>query len=248
MSFSALPVITDALNVSGHIIFGEAAEPEAAALAVRLINDILLEWSVKSIYNPNIVQFDVASNGTSEYLLGSAAGIITDDLRNPRHLHQVTAKSGSVIWPIPIRSFVDWDSVMPKNISGVPQAAFWDFGLDYSRLMIWPIPPGGYTIGITGSIGIPEITNAQSMVELPVEYREFLKWTLAVRLVPMLPPDINTNPKVFEYIERSMNTAGTALKRRNSRMRTQSMVLDAPGAGGSRHVTDGYMTWPGRAV
>jgi hypothetical protein len=245
MPFQALPVITDALTVSGLVAFGEAPEPEAAELAARLVNDILLEWSLKSIYNPGIYQFDIAANGTSEFTLGPGG----DSTNNPRQILQVVAKQGpSIVWPLTLRSFADWDAVAPKNIAGVPQCAFWDSQLDSSTLIIWPIPPGGYTIGVTGTPGIPEIKNSQSEIQLPVEYREFLKWTLVMRLVPMLPPDASANPKVFEYIERNMNTAGSAIKRRNSKMRTQSIVLAAPGTGGNGHQNDGYIYSPARAV
>lgn len=249
MSFSALPIITDALNVSGHIIFGEAPEPEAGKLAVRLINDILGEWSLKSIYNPRVYTDVFPSNGTNDYLLGAVDGGDTPDSpTNPVAISQLVLQSGSVTWPIRVLSIVDWQGVMPKNIQGITSAAFFDYQRPQSQLKLWPIAPSGYNIAITGTPMLDFINTAQDLINLPDEYREFLKWTLAMRLIPMLPPDVNANPKVFEYIERSMNTAGSSIKRRNSKLRTAAFTNDLPSVGRGGRLNDGYLIWPGRAI
>lgn len=249
MSFPALPVITDALTVSGFAMFGEAPEPEASKLAARLINDILLEWSVKSIYNPYVYTERFSSNGTNDYLLGTVTGGDTPDAAtNPAAISSLVLQSGTVTWPIQVLSIVDWESVMPKNITGITSAAFFDFQSPQSELKLWPIAPAGYTIALTGMKLIPTIENAHGTVQLPVWYQEFLKWTLAQRLVPMMPPDVNANPKTFEYIERAMNTAGSAIKRRNSKLRTHKFASDLPSVGSGSNINDGYLLWPGRAI
>lgn len=249
MSFPALPVITDALMVSGHAMFGEAPEPEAAKLAARLVNDILLEWSLKSIYNPGVYTEYFDSNGTNDYVLGTVTGGTTPDApSNPVGIHSLVLRSGTVTWPIRVRSIVDWEAVMPKNIIGITSDAFFDFQSPQSELKLWPIAPAGYTVALTGVKSIPTINNAQDTVQLPLEYQEFLKWTLAMRLIPFLPPDANANPKVFEYIERSMNTAGSAIKRRNSKLRTHGFVSDLAGLGSGKALNDGYLNWAGRAI
>lgn len=246
MPFPALPAIRKALSVSGHVMFGEAPEAEASALCVDLINDILLEWSLKSIYNPGIRTVEFPSNGTNTYLLGDATGTTPASTFNPRHLNQVTVKTGNVVFPIALQSMADWELVMPKNITGVTSDAFWDYQLDQSTLNLWPIPPAGYTISITGTPTIARITNAADDIDLPEEYSEFLTWTLAMTLIPFMPPDVNVNPKVFEYIERKMNTAGTAIKRRNAHLRKRRLTIDLPSLG--RNYNDGYLAWRGRAV
>ena len=247
MSFTAEPVITDALNVSGFVAFGEAPEAEATALAVRLGNDILREWSLKSIYNPGLYSVDMPSNGTNTYLLGPATGTTPDAPINPAAISKITLKSGTVTYPVTLRSMVDWERVMPKNISGVTTTAFWDYQFGQSKLNVWPIPPAGYTLNVTGIPLIGTFENEQSQVPLPEEYIEFFKWTLAISLIPFMPPDVNANPKVFEYIERRMNTAGSTIKRRNSKLRTNAFSGDMPGVGG-QNLNDGYLAWQGRAL
>ena len=247
MPFPALPTITKALSVSGHVMFGEAPEAEASALCVQLINDILLEWSLKSIYNPGIQTVEFPSNGTNTYLLGDAAGTTPASSFNPRHLNQVVVKTGNVVFPVSLNSMVDWELVMPKNITGVTSDAFWDYQLDQSKLNLWPIPPQGYTIAVTGTPTIATITNAADDIQLPAEYSEFLTWTLAAALIPFLPPDVNVNPKVFEYIERRLSTSGSAIKRRNASLRERRITPNLPAIGG-RGYNDGYLIWRGRAV
>lgn len=246
MPFPALPTIRKALSVSGHVMFGEAPEAEASALCVDLINDILLEWSLKSIYNPGIRTVEFPSNGTNTYLLGDAVGTTPASSFNPRAINQIVVKTGNVVFPVALSSAVDWQLVMPKNISGVTSDAFWDYQLDQSTLHLWPIPPAGYTIAVTGTTAIPKITDASDDIELPEEYSEFLTWTLATALIPFMPPDVNVNPKVFEYIERRMNTAGTAIKRRNAALRERRITPSLPSLG--RGYNDGYLIWRGRAV
>lgn len=244
----ALPIINDALFAAGFAGFAEAPGAEATALGVRLLNDLLNQWSTKSIYNPRVYRESFLSNGTADYVLGTIQGDPPPDApTNPAAISNIVVKSGSVVWPVEVRSILDWPSVMPKNITGVPQVAFWDYQSEQSELKLWPIPSGGYEIEVTGMPFIGNIGNAQDDIPLPLEYGEPLKWTLAVALIPFLPPDININPKVFEYLERKMNTSISGIKRKNSKLRSQAICSDMPGIASSGK-SDGYWTWTGRAI
>lgn len=78
--------LVDALGIVGFRDFGESVDPDAAALAVRCFNRMVLEWSTKSIYNPTQSNLSHVSTGTTSITLGAGGDIAV----NPMEISQVT--------------------------------------------------------------------------------------------------------------------------------------------------------------
>lgn len=245
MSFPALPIIQDALHMIGMAGFGDAPKSEPAALAAREMDRIVQGWAGKSLYNPGVYQEVVTSTGATSLQLGGVGG---DTPTSPKAILQVTTEYSSGNGPVypcdRIGTVQDYFRIPVRNIAAITKSAFWDYQQGQSTLYLYPAPAAGMIIRIMGLPEIARITSAQGTVELPSDYEEFLLYTLALALVPHLPPDINTSPKVFEYLERRMNTAGSGIKRRNSNKVDMAVTSDyAPSSG--RH-GNSYLTWPGR--
>jgi len=249
VTVKALPIITDALNLAGFVSFGEAPESEAAALAVRTLNGMLLEWSTKSLYSPAQYDQSCPANGTASYLLGTVAGGDTPDIATtPKAILQVTTEQGVVVYPTSLGSLADWRAIMPKNIQGIPRQAFWDYQQGQSHLYLWPIPVANMTIRIVGVSDIPMVANAQGDIDLPADYQEALVYNLADRLLPFMPPSADTNAVVFDKIKYLANTSLSGIKRRNSNMRELRVASDFPNPGPRGGGNDGYLVWGGRAI
>lgn len=245
----ALPIITDALAITGFVSFGEAPESEAAALAVRTLNGMLLEWSTKSLYSPAQYDRSCPANGTAGYLLGTVTGGPTPDIAtSPKAILQVTTEQGVVVYPTSLGTLADWRAVMPKNIQGIPRQAFWDYQQGQSNLYLWPIPVANMTIRIVGVGDVPTVANAQGDIDLPDDYQEALVYNLADRLLPFMPPSADVNAIVLDKIKYMANTSLSGIKRRNSNMRDLQVHSDFPGAGGRMGGNDGYLAWGGRAI
>lgn len=245
----ALPIITDALNLAGFVSFGEAPESEAAALAVRTLNGMLLEWSTKSLYSPAQYDRSCPANGTAALLLGTVAGGPTPDIAtSPKAILQVTTEQGTVVYPTSLGSLADWRAIMPKNIQGIPRQAYWDYQQGQSNLYLWPIPVAGMLIRIVGVGDVATVANAQGDIELPDDYQEALVYNLADRLLPFMPPSADTNAAIFDKIKYLANTSLSGIKRRNSNMRELKVLSDFPSPGPRGGANDGYLTWGGRAI
>lgn len=244
MAFPALPIIQDALHMIGMSGFGDAPKSEPAALAAREMDRIVQGWSAKSLYNPGVYNESWISDGSPIVQLGGVGGATAT---SPKAILQVTTEFSSgngPVYPVDgIGSIQDYYRIPVRNIAAITKRAFWDYQQGQSSLALYPAPASGMLIRVMGLPEIARITSAQGTVDLPSDYEEFLLYSLALALVPHLPPDINTNPKVFEYMERRMNTAGSGIKRRNSNKVDMSISSDYAGTNSKGQ---SYMTWAGR--
>ena len=111
----ALPLLTDALNIAGFVGFGEAPRAEASALAVRIANGMLLEWSTKSIYAPSLYDHSCPTLGVALFTLGGAGA--PDIATSPKSIMQVTAEMSGIVFRISMHTLLDYQEVFPKNIS-----------------------------------------------------------------------------------------------------------------------------------
>lgn len=245
MAFQALPLIQDALHMIGMSGFGDAPKSEPAALAAREMDRIVQGWSAKSLYNPGVYNESFVSTGVPTVQLGGTGGVTTT---SPKSILQVTTEFSSGNGPVynvdRIGSLQDYYRIPVRNIAAVTRSAFWDYQQGQSTLALYPAPAAGMVVRIMGLPTIARITSSQASVDLPDDYEEFLLYSLAVALVPHLPPDINTNPKVFEYMERRMNTAGSGIKRRNSNKVDMAVSCDYPGT--AARGGNSYLAWAGR--
>lgn len=70
MAIYANNIVQDALALVDMVSPGEAADPWFSQLAVRLLNGLLKEWSLKGIYNPTQTFTNFLSNSTGVYTIG----------------------------------------------------------------------------------------------------------------------------------------------------------------------------------
>ena len=239
MAFKALPVITDALALIGVAGLGEAPKADESAQAVRFLNMILEEWAAKAIYNPGIYNEVCPANGTASYTLGTGGDIAT----SPKSILQVQTEINGLVYPCRVLGTVaDYEAIPIKTVSAIPSSAFWDYQQGSSTLYLYPTPPGGFSVRVIGLPAIHEIDNAQGTIQLPDDYKKALVYTLAINMLPIMPPTADQNPKTFEYLERAMNTALSFIKRRNSKKQDTLLHSDYQGTGSTG---ESYLTWAG---
>lgn len=234
---NAYDLIRDALMLVGFAAFGEAPEAEAAQLAVRTLNNMLGEWSSKSIYNPRQFNGTVVASGQPSITLGPGGDIST----NPTEITQVTLEMGTTVWTIGRRTLKEYERITVKQTPGIPSVVAWDRQDPVSTLYFWPVPYVGYTIRVIGFDSIPRLTVPQDDLDLPEIYSEAIVYGLAKRLLPFFPG--LTDPNILPIIHGTAATALSGIKRLNNNMRSNRMVSDLGGGPGSS-----YWTWPGRVV
>lgn len=233
----AYDLINDALALVGFSAFGEAPEPEAAALGMRCLNSLLAEWSTKAHMNPRQFVGTFVSTGTPSISLGTGGNIST----NPVDIAQVTVESGPTVWRVRPQTLAEYQRTYNKTTPGVPRFCAWDRQAPLSQLYLFPVPPAGYTIKVVGRDAIPSITAPQSTLSLPDYYAEAVTFVLAKRMLPFMPS--TNDPAVIAKIEEGAASAVNGIKALNRKMRDQRLVSDlAPGRDSS------YWTWSGRWV
>lgn len=229
--------ILSALGLVGFASFGDAPDPDAAALAVRVLNAMLGEWSVKGYYNPRQFVGTFTSVGSPSISLGAGGDITT----NPVEIRAVQVELGASVWPIRMRALEEYHRLFAKTTRGIPQMCAWDEQTPVSAIWFWPVPMVGYTIRVIGFDSIAQITNAQDTINLPDWYAEAIDYNLAKRLLPHLPGLVD--PNLLPMLHEVAGSSLSAIKSRNRGMRDVQMVSDFDGHGGGE-----YMTWAGRVV
>jgi len=229
--------ITSALGMVGFAAFGEAPEPEAVQLAMRVLNSMLGEWSTKPYYNPRQWMATAVAAGAPSLSLGDGG----DFSVNPVDIRQVTVEMGTTVWRVPIKTLQEYERMVVKTTQGVPQMCGWDRQDPQSLLYFWPVPIAGYTVRLVGIDAIPRLATPHDDLDLPDWYDEAVEYNLAKRLLPHMPGLVGAD--MLGIIQATAATSLSGIRARNLKMRQTRNVSDfQSGQGGS------YWTWPGRVV
>lgn len=237
-------IISMALAKIGAVAPGVAPSARDAQLAVQELNNMLYEWSSKSIYTNNQTNQVCPANGTNHITMGTDANGVPGDMPvNYTHIYNVTIELGTTVWSVPVRTLSEYNSVFPKNTAGVPKLAFWDYDQHLqSKLYLWPIIPASYNIRVLGIGQTGTADNAQSDLNIPEIYTSGLVSGLAVRLIPYY--NATFDPNMLNLIEKQAHSAMTGIKRMNNNMRNNDVMPDfKPNSNPSN-----YWNWPGRTT
>ena len=230
--------LVDALGIVGFRNFGESVDPDAAALAVRCFNRLMLEWSTKSIYNPTQTNLSFASLGNASIALGPTGDLAT----NPMEISQITLEMGPSIFPCVLKTLEEYQRVFNKETPGISYYAYWDRQRPLSTIQFWPKPMVGTTIRIIGFEKIPTIATIQDETTLDEIYSPAIVPGVALRLWPHMPAGQEAVMSKQDVLAQ-YHTALSGIKRLNNNMRNVHTVSDLMPTQASS-----YWTWAGRTV
>lgn len=216
MSVSVQDVITDALSLVDFIQFGEAPAPEAQALAVRTLNNMLGEWSTKRYLDPLQRHYDCIPANPGKVIIGTDTGTnpAPDIVADLIYIESVMTIQGQVVFrasPIALSEYMERSI---KTLTSIPKLYAWDYQKPNSNLWLYPQALSNLTVRV---VGMPKIslTGSQSTIDLDDTYSEAMVYNLAVRLYPHLKRDAGIDQTIVEIASKSE----TGIKDRCRRMR-----------------------------
>lgn len=162
-------VVRQALLKVGAISYGEGIDPDVAQTAIMSINMTLDQWSRDLMSFGSYAQTYVATDNSGFVTMGTdnttGTPVVGNIAARPADITSVCVNIGGLTYKIPIGTFDEYVSIPIKNISSLPQKAFFRPDYPYDTLYFYPLLPAGYSVTITG---IPQLGNYQNVGDLVV--------------------------------------------------------------------------------
>lgn len=180
-------IITDAMSKIGAINFGENPDSDSASLCLRQLKKILSEFSIRF---RNYKQYDYSVSASSIITLGTDTSNILLPIsgniaERPATITNVNYITGNITYPLSVKTHEEYSQIALKQILGIPDTAYIEYGFPYVTLYVFPIPSMGGTVQIIGkSYMAPEDLQINSYLEIPREYDAMVESTLALRIAP----------------------------------------------------------------
>ncbi len=195
MSVPVQEVVELVLSLSGFIQAGEAPAPEDQALAVRVLNGLLGEWSSKRYINPNIWSGIVIPQFPNRVILSTLPSVldpVTNTMVTPDfsedliYIDQLTCELGQVVYKPKKVSIAEYWGISVKTVSAIPQVWAWDQQSPTSIIWLWPQSLGGLGVRLVGLPRIPT-TVSQGQIALDPVALDALVYNAYVRIYPHNP-------------------------------------------------------------
>jgi len=236
-------IAKDALLYAG--ITGQGVEPagEDIQATLRIINDMLAQWSHRRWLVYNLIDTAKVCNGALNYSIGPGGDF--DMLHRPDRIEAAyvrllqggnpTLYTDYMLERILARE--DYSRITLKQMASFPNCYFYDSAYPLGYIYPWPVPNAQYELHVvTRTILVRIDTTAPgNQVVLPDEYDMAIKWNAARRLraAYRYPPDPEINALAQDGINtiRASNVQVPLLRmpagiRRNGRYNFYSDTVD----------------------
>jgi len=181
-------VIEGALRIVGAIAQGETPEADDINTALKVLQDLLAEWSDGGLMVPCYVkeEFDLTARQTS-YTIGENGAPDFNTVR-PEQIIGAYIRSGNYDYPVKIIDERAYRNISNKSTEGRPGQLWYNAGAPNGTIYLWYTPGSDYPLWITSVKPFTEPTNLAenllNVTEIPRNYHNALKWNLAFELGP----------------------------------------------------------------
>lgn len=187
---TALDLISDSLYELRVYAPGETVSAADTALALRILNRMLDQWSNESLACYAISEQSVALTiGKSQYSIGTTG---TPDITATRPLKLVEGYGAAYIqdtqgnnFPVAVVTQEIWNTIGNRAVtSQIPDTLFYDPQFPLGLLNVFPTPSISYTLFWDSHLPFTQFAALTAVVSLPPGYEEALLHNLSVRLKP----------------------------------------------------------------
>jgi hypothetical protein len=139
-----------------------------------------LEWMLKSWQQDSIQLFLT----TSYTVTLSTDGVYSLALIRPLEIQSARFKRNGIETPMQRMTRNEYDTLPDKTTTGTPTSYYYDKQREAAQLYVWPglATASGETVEITYTKEFDDITDVDSVLQLPGEMREAAVYNLADRL------------------------------------------------------------------
>ncbi len=224
-------VIVNSLYLLGELGVGETPDGFMLQTGLELINELLDKFSSDSIYIPFLTTIDhVFTVGVDTYSISDMvpADISQDRVVDLTFANYFVPSSGTPTLCYPLRIInkaTYWNVVRQTDLLSRPGFIFLNKQANESFITVYPVPDQPYPFKLQVKCMINDLSNMDTIMELPPNYYGFLKYALARKFLAYYPsgnwPQQNET-EYLDYYETFKNTNETDLTLR------PSVTLTAP--------------------
>ena len=185
----AQTLLRQSLRIAGVTASGELPSTAEESDALITLNDLLFTWSLDGLTNYESTHITVPVNSlTVPINMPTPHTTTLDSLStvpsvDPALLVQkATYRQGGIDYELKIISQADYEDISDKTISTVPQVIYINKRTGALQLYLYPVPPIGTEIRLTGILPLRTFATVSSSLEYPTGYETALRYNLAVML------------------------------------------------------------------
>jgi hypothetical protein len=195
---------------------GGGPPPEWQARTVRILNQLLGEWTLKFGINPKQTTIAVTPSEPDRIIVGSNLlsspapdiGIELADIAS------LTIENGPVVYQTSRISLAEYEALSIKTVTSIPRVWAWDYQSPNSNIWLYPRPFASLVVRVTGTQKI-SAASSQNTIDLPDEYYKALVYNAAAMLYPYFPRDAGIDQEIIYQARASLE----GIRARNRRMR-----------------------------
>ena len=196
-------LLKGALRLVGAYSSGDAPRAEQVADALEALELMMQEWQVEGflwlkqfIYVTLVAaQRSYLIGPTSTDLVHSDSAATTDYLQRPTRIYTPTRlTTDGYESPLTLVTRADYSLLTNKSNTGTVIQVYYDPQIDNGVLYVWPTPSSGVTDKIILSVD-------QTILSVPPEWLNAVKWGLAARIAPEYGLNISERDRLGKEAE-----------------------------------------------
>lgn len=175
-------LLESALRKISALGAGESMTAEEAQDGLKLLNQMISSWNTDgaTVYTESLDTYNMVA-GNDTVTMGSGGDINTT---RPVRFLAFNVVYGTVSNPVAERDVVFYSGIIDKQLSGIPEIVWPDYGYPLQTLKFWPVPLSGVTLNIYSEKPLSEYTSVNDAVTLAPGYEMALIYNLAVAWAP----------------------------------------------------------------
>lgn len=228
MSLLVQTVVEDVLALVGIAEDGGGGPPpEWQARCVRILNQLIGEWTLRFGFNPKQMTIAVTPSERDRIIVGSDLtttpapdiGIEMADIAS------LTIENGPVVYQTSQISLAEYEAITVKTVTSIPTVWAWDYQSPNSNIWLYPRPFSSLVVRVTGTQKI-NLASSQSTLDLPDEYYKALVYNAAAMLYPYFPRDAGIDQEIIYQARASLE--GVCSRNRRMRMSKARSAYSSP--------------------
>lgn len=222
MAILVQTVVEDVLALCGIAEDGGGGPPpEWQARTVRVLNQLLGEWTLRFGFNPKQLTFTVTPTQPDRIIIGTDLTTIPapDIEMELADITSITIENGPVVYQTSRINLAEYEAITVKTVTSIPRVWAWDYQSPNSNIWLYPRPFSSLVVRITGTQRIDAVSS-QATIDLPDEYYKALVYNAAAMLYPYFPRDAGIEKEIIWQARSSLE----GIRARNRRMRMGKAV------------------------
>ncbi len=173
-------LVAQALRAALTLTPGEGIAGADAEHALSVMNGLLAAWGADAFSRPTATLEPLAlSPNQASYTVGAGGQMNTP---RPDAVQTAFFRDGPLDRPLRLLTREEYLAVPVKSQGGDPDSLYYDPTFPLGTLTLWPVPTRALTLWLDSLKPLPQFTSVSTVLTLPGEYEEALKYLTAERL------------------------------------------------------------------